>query len=120
MVETLTRDVANHGGRTVLENPERSAWTFTVPHSYLQRIGPLIESSGDSIQNSAYRQWAKGIHQQPHDPTVTGPPNVLVTLRLGMPFAHPITLLVAKWILIACGISLATLIVAGVTYRITE
>ena len=121
LVQTLTNDVARHGGRTIKNDPKQATWTFAVPHTYFPRIRKLITSSGVKPPHTTYREWANEVHQDPYDPSIAGPANVVVTLQLAVPFLNnPATKLLIKWTLIASLIAFLTIPTAFLTEWFTD
>ena len=120
LAQTLAHDVAVHGGTTIRKNSDNATWTFAVPQPYLKRIQQLSASSGVKPPNTAYQQWAIAVHHAPHDPSIMGPPNTEVTLRLVVPlFSNPATKPLIKWTMIPSLIALLTIPAAFLSERIT-
>lgn len=59
----LRNDVQRHGGWYEYREDHRTA--YHVPGSYLERIAPLIKSSGQKPHSDAYAQWANHVLANP-------------------------------------------------------
>ena len=85
LVQTMEGDIDRHGGWTIRRDQKGRELTAAVPREYIGRLQPLISSSGISPPSTAYREWARMVHQQPHDPTITGPADTTVSIWIGVP-----------------------------------
>ena len=120
LIQTITHDVNVHGGSAVRKNSDKSTWTLAVPQTYLKRVQLLSASSGVNPPSTAYQRWAIAVYNNPHDPSITGPADTEVTLRLSVPvFSNPATKPLIKWTIIPSLIALLTIPAAFLSERIT-
>ena len=85
LAQMIKKDIDRHGGWTIRHNHKGRALTGAVPQDYIKRLQPLISSSGVKPPSAAYQEWARMVHQHPHDPTITGPADTMVSLWIGVP-----------------------------------
>ena len=122
LIQTLTHDVAAHGGTTIRKTSNNSTLNFAVPKTYLKRIDLLSASSGMKHPTKNYRRWVIAVYNYPHDTSITGPADTQLNIRLAAPFPHfsnPATKPLIKWTLITSLIALLTIPAAFLSERIT-
>ena len=92
LARTLEIDVSRHGGRT-LSNKHNRILTFVVPKQYMERIQPLIVSSGTRQRAASYTQWVATAVPEPEPELGWAMPDTTVRFHLRFPLtAHPATL----------------------------